>query len=64
MSECKGPEAVATKVTEEMLEHIDEEAERIDVTRAEYLRQVLDLYRNAAEEGVTCSCGQTLRLRV
>ena len=64
MSECKGPEAVATKVDWEMLRHIDEEAERIGATRAEYLRLVLDMYRSAAEEGVTCSCGQTLRLRV
>jgi hypothetical protein len=64
MSECKGPEAVATKVTDEMLDHIDEEAERVGVTRAEYLRMVLDVYRSAAEEGVTCSCGKTLRLRV
>lgn len=64
MSECKGSEAVATKVDWEMLRHIDEEAERVGVTRAEYLRLVLDMYRNAADEGVTCSCGQTLRLRV
>lgn len=64
MSECKGPEAVATKVTDEMMDRIDEEADELGVTRAEYLRLVLDFHREAAEEGVTCSCGQTLRLRL
>jgi len=54
MSDCKGNLTAATKVDKQMLEYIASESERLGVTRAEFLRRLLDLYRESRRENIEC----------
>lgn len=61
MSECSGELTVASKIDRRMLEYIDSEAEQFGITRAEFLRRVLDLYRESRRESAECpSCGSAV----
>jgi len=54
MSDCLGDLSVATKVDREMLEYVDSEAENLGITRSEFLRRMLDLYRESRRENADC----------
>ena len=54
MSDCKGNLSVATKVDKNTLDYLASESERLGVTRAEFLRRLLDLYRESQRENVEC----------
>lgn len=62
-SECAGRETLSTKVDEGMHSWIEERAEQTGLSSAEYLRRVLDLYRNSRRGEVPCpSCQERLDL--
>jgi len=54
MSQCRGSISVCSKIDKEMLEYIDAEAERLGVSRAEFLRRLLELYRDSRREQIDC----------
>lgn len=65
MSDCQGNLTVATKVDKEMLEYASAEAEKYGITRAEFVRRVLDLYRDSRREQVDCPhCGSAVVMDV
>lgn len=58
MSRCRGNISVSSKIDKEMLEYIDAEADRIGVSRAEFLRRLLELYQSSRREQEDCpECG-------
>lgn len=61
MSECVGDLSLATKVDKEMLDYADAEAEKYGITRAEFVRRLLDLYRESRREQIDCPhCGSAV----
>jgi hypothetical protein len=54
MSTCQGDLPESTKVDGEMKEYIEGEADRLGVTKAEFHRRLLDLYRESRRENVEC----------
>lgn len=63
MSSCQGDLAVTAKVDREMVEFADAEAERLGVNRSEFLRRLLELYRDSRREQVDCAhCGNTVKM--
>lgn len=58
LSQCKGTVPVATKVDRPMREFIEDEAERLGVTKSEYLRRALELCRYERAGETACEhCG-------
>jgi len=58
MSRCRGNISVSSKIDKEMLDYIDAEADRIGVSRAEFLRRLLELYQSSRREQEDCpECG-------
>lgn len=62
MSRCHGQIPLTTKVDREMLEYIDQSAEDAGVSRAEFVRRMLDGYRAAEEAGECPECGTPLEI--
>jgi hypothetical protein len=63
MAECHGQSPVSTKVDEETIRYIDEKASEAGVTRAEFLRLLVDLYRASDDGSLPCAaCGSPLNL--
>lgn len=60
MAKCHGQIPLTTKVDREMLEYIDRNAEQAGISRAEFVRRMLDLYRAADEAGECPECGTSL----
>lgn len=54
MSQCRGSISVCSKIDKPMLDYIDAESERLGVSRAEFLRRLLELYRDSRREQVDC----------
>lgn len=54
MAECLGTSPLSTKVDEETIRYIDEQAREAGVTRSEFLRQLIDLYRQSEEGSLSC----------
>lgn len=54
MSDCKGNLSLGSKVDRDMIEYIESESERLGVTRAEFVRRLLDLYRMSRREELDC----------
>lgn len=54
MSSCLGDIAATTKIDRDMSEYIDSEAERLGVSKAEFHRRLLELYRESRRENVEC----------
>jgi negative regulator of replication initiation len=54
MSQCRGSISVCSKIDKQMLDYIDAESERLGVSRAEFLRRLLELYRDSRREQVDC----------
>ena len=63
MSSCHGSISLATKVDRDMNEYVDSEAERLGVSKAEFHRRLLELYRSSRREDVDCPhCGDAVVL--
>jgi len=61
MSQCHGDISLATKVDRDMNEYVKSEAERLGVSRAEFHRRLLELYRESRREDVNCPhCGDAV----
>jgi hypothetical protein len=54
MSSCHGEISLATKVDRDMAEYAGSEAERLGVSKAEFHRRLLELYRESRRENVEC----------
>lgn len=62
-SECIGRRTVSTKVDEETREWLDARARHAEVSTAEYLRRLLDLYRESQRGQLLCgTCDARLHL--
>lgn len=54
---------VATKTDQSMREFVQAEADRLGVTPAEFLRRLLELYRESRRESIECpNCGETVKM--
>lgn len=49
-AECRGSHTLSTRIDREMNEFLDRQAERAEVTKAEVVRRLLDLYRRRPDE--------------
>jgi len=45
---------ITSKVDREMLDYIDDQADRLGVNRAEFLRRLLEDYRKSRRENLNC----------
>lgn len=60
---CHGQTALSTKVDDEMIGFLDEKASEAGVSRAEYVRLVLDVYRDSTAGELSCgACERSLNL--
>lgn len=58
-----GEISVGTKTDQEMCEFVRSEAERLGVSRSEFLRRLMALYRESRRGEVACPhCGETVAL--
>jgi len=65
MSNCQGEIAVGTKVDRPMVEFVEEETERLGVSRAEFLRRLLDAHRRIRAGMASCeNCRQSVTMRL
>jgi len=63
MAQCMGDVPCGTKIDQPMRDFLDEEAERLGVTRAELVRRVLDFYRESRESETNCPhCGNDITI--
>ena len=61
MSTCQGAVPVGTKVDRSMSEFVESEISRLGVSKAEFHRRLLELYRESRREAVECpECGETV----
>jgi hypothetical protein len=61
MSRCRGNITIASKIDKQMLDYIDAEADRLGVSRAEFLRRLLELYQSSRRENEACpECGTSV----
>ena len=54
MSDSLGEIAVSTKVDDSMSEFIEDEARELGISRAEFIRRVLEFYRKSQREEIQC----------
>lgn len=65
MSDSLGEIAVSTKVDGAMSEFIEEEARKLGISRAEFVRRVLEFYRESQREETQCPwCEETIVMNV
>lgn len=65
MSSCLGDLPIGTKTDREMKQWVEAEADRLGITRAEFLRRVLELYQESRRENLECPhCGETVIMDV
>jgi len=63
MSSCHGDIPLGTKTDRAMKEFIDSEADRLGVSKSEFHRRLLELYRESRRENVDCPhCSETVVL--
>jgi len=63
MAQCMGDVPCGTKIDKPMREFIDDEADRLGVTRAELVRRILDFYRESRENETNCPhCGNDITI--
>ena len=61
MSQCQGDLTLATKVDASMNEFVEDETERLGISRAELHRRLLDFYRESRQNNPPCPhCGEDL----
>jgi negative regulator of replication initiation len=58
-TDCVGQQSLTAKVDKEMFDWVDTRADRAGVSRTEFLRRLLELYKASRERRVSCpSCGE------
>ena len=63
MAESNGTVPVGTKVDSAMKEFLDEEANRLGVSKAELQRRLLEFYRAGIEDETPCpNCGSAIEI--
>ena len=59
MSRCQGEIPVGTKVDRPTREFVEDEAARLGVSKTEFLRRLLDTYRDSRAGNTPCEhCGE------
>lgn len=64
MAECQGHVPMSTKVDQRTVDRIDNRANELGVSRAEYLRRLIDAEEKAREGGECPECGTSLEFQV
>lgn len=63
MAECMGDIPAATKIDQSMRDFLDNEAERLGITKAELHRRLLDFYRESRKTEPECPhCGEPITI--
>ena len=63
VADCQGQKSLSTKVDAETIEFLDEQAAQAGVTRAEFVRRLLDAYQDSTTGSLSCgACGAPLNL--
>lgn len=63
MAQCMGDVPCGTKVDQSMRDFLDDEANRLGVSRAELVRRVLDFYRDTRQDDSNCPhCGDQITI--
>lgn len=64
-SKCKGKNTVSARIDDNMKRFLDEEAERVGVSRAELIRLIHDWYAASRAGEMECpSCGERIEAEV
>jgi negative regulator of replication initiation len=62
-AQCVGDITASTRLDQSMCDYIDDEAERLGVSKAEFLRRLLDFYRESRENETNCPhCGDDITI--
>lgn len=64
MAECKGNVPMSTKVDRRTVSRVDDRAGELGVSRAEYLRRLIDAEEKARNDGECPECGTSLEFQV
>lgn len=65
MGSSLGDRALTTKVDEQMVSFVESESDRIGVSRAEFIRRVLEVYRESWSKNLEChNCGSPVMFPV
>jgi len=64
MAECHGHVPMSTKVDQQTIDRIDRRAEKLGVSRAEYLRRLIDADVAAERAGECPECGTPLEFQI
>jgi hypothetical protein len=60
---CYGGEALSTRVDRETMNEIETVADRHDITRAELLRRLIDVFRDSRRGAFRCpDCSSRIRM--
>jgi len=63
MSKCQGEIPTGAKVDRDMADYVQSEAHRLGVSKSEFHRRLLELYRESRREKVDCPhCDETVVL--
>ena len=63
MAQCMGNVACGTKIDQSMREFLEDEADRLGVTKAELQRRLLDFYRESRQDDPNCPhCGDQITI--
>jgi hypothetical protein len=63
MSRCQGSIPVTTKVDRPMREFVENESDRLGVTPTEFMRRLLELYRDSRSGETACEhCGEPVEI--
>jgi hypothetical protein len=54
VTDCKGTNTLSTRINDEMDEFVNDEADRVGATRAEYIRRLLKLIRSSQRAELRC----------
>lgn len=61
MSSCQGDIPLGTKTDRSMAEFVESECDRLGVSKSEFQRRLLELYRDTRREDAECPhCGETV----
>lgn len=65
MAQCMGDVPCGTKIDQAMREFLEDEADRLGVTKAELHRRLLDFYRESRETDTPCPhCGEDITVKL
>lgn len=63
MAQCHGELSCGARVDQSMQDFLDDEADRLGVSKAEVLRRLLDFYKESREDDPNCPhCGDEITI--